>query len=101
MQRALDKLKVAPEHILVDGNRFLNYNNTPHTCIVGGDGKYASIAAASVLAKCYRDEYMRALAKEFPQYGWEKNMAYPTKKHKEAILQFGTTKHHRLSYKLF
>ncbi|HBG24244.1 MAG: ribonuclease HII [Bacteroidetes bacterium GWF2_41_61] len=101
MQRALDKLKVAPEHILVDGNRFLTYNNTPHTCIIGGDGKYASIAAASVLAKCYRDEYMRALAKEFPQYGWEKNMAYPTKKHKEAILQFGTTKHHRLSYKLF
>ncbi|MDP3436240.1 MAG: ribonuclease HII [Bacteroidales bacterium] len=101
MQRALDKLTVAPEHILVDGNRFMPYNNIPHSCIIGGDGKYASIAAASVLAKSYRDEYMRALAKEYPQYGWEKNMAYPTKKHKEAILQFGATKHHRMSYKLF
>lgn len=100
MQRALDKLKVAPEHILVDGNRFIGYNNIPHTCIIGGDGKYASIAAASILAKCYRDEYMRALAKEFPQYGWEKNMAYPTKKHKEAIEKYGVTIHHRLSYKL-
>ena len=100
MQRALDELKVAPEHILVDGNRFISYSNIPHTCIIGGDGKYASIAAASVLAKCYRDEYMRSLAKEYPQYGWEKNMAYPTKKHKEAIEKYGVTIHHRLSYKL-
>lgn len=100
MQRALDRLKVSPEHILVDGNKFISYNNIPHSCIVGGDGKYASIAAASVLAKSYRDEYMRSLAKEYPQYGWEKNMAYPTKKHKEAIEKYGVTIHHRLSYKL-
>lgn len=100
MHNALDKLKVMPEHILVDGNRFMKYGNTPHTCIIGGDGKYASIAAASVLAKSYRDEYMIKLSKEFPQYGWDKNMAYPTKMHREAIEKYGITIHHRKSYKL-
>lgn len=100
MHSALDKLKVMPEHILVDGNRFMKYGTTPHTCIIGGDGKYASIAAASVLAKSYRDEYMIKLSKEFPQYGWDKNMAYPTKMHREAIEKYGITIHHRKSYKL-
>ncbi|MFA6770364.1 MAG: ribonuclease HII [Bacteroidales bacterium] len=101
MHRALDKLSTTPEHILVDGNRFKKYKETEHTCIVGGDGKYASIAAASVLAKTWRDNYMRELAGENPWYGWEKNMAYPTKNHREAILKFGVTKHHRKSFSLY
>jgi len=101
MHWALDKLTTTPEHIIVDGNRFKAYKDIDHTCIVGGDGKYASIAAASVLAKTWRDSYMRELAKENPQYGWEKNMAYPTKKHREAIIKFGITKHHRTSFSLY
>ncbi len=101
MHKALEKLSIAPEHIIVDGNRFKEYKNIEHTCIVGGDGKYASIAAASVLAKTWRDSYMRELAIENPQYGWGKNMAYPTKKHREAIVEFGVTKHHRLSFCLY
>lgn len=101
MHRALDKLSLIPEHILVDGNRFKDYKNIQHTCIVGGDGKYASIAAASILAKTWRDSYMRELALENPQYGWDKNMAYPTKKHREAIVKFGVTKHHRVSFSLY
>ena len=100
MHRALDKLSVPPQSILVDGNRFYKYKDIPHTCVVKGDAKYASIAAASILAKTYRDEYMLELAKEYPQYGWDKNMAYPTKQHREAIKEFGITPHHRLSYRL-
>ena len=100
MHRALDGLVIVPEHILIDGNRFKQYKDITHTCIIGGDGKYTSIAAASVLAKTYRDDYMRELAKNFPQYGWDKNMAYPTKEHRAAIEQFGITEHHRASFRL-
>ena len=100
MHGALDQLQVRPTHILVDGNRFYKYGDIPHTCVVKGDGKYASIAAASVLAKTYRDEYMRQLAQEYPQYGWERNMGYPTKEHVEAIIKFGYTPHHRKSFHL-
>lgn len=100
MHRALDRLCIRPQAILVDGNRFYRYGEIPHTCIIRGDGKYASIAAASVLAKTHRDEYMLRLAQEFPQYGWDTNMAYPTKAHRQAIRQFGITPYHRLSYKL-
>ncbi len=101
MHRALDQLSTTPNHIIVDGNRFKSYKDIEHTCIVGGDGIYASIAAASVLAKTYRDSYMTELAMEHPEYGWEKNMAYPTKKHREAIVKFGVTKHHRVSFNLY
>ena len=100
MHRALDQLKVRPEAIIVDGNRFKPYNNIPHTTIVKGDGKYLSIAAASILAKTYRDDYMNELAKDFPQYDWLSNKGYPTKKHREAIRQFGITPYHRKSYNL-
>ena len=108
MHRALDQLKVRPEAIIVDGNRFKPYRsvvgsvtaNIPHTTIVKGDGKYLSIAAASILAKTYRDDYMNQLAKEYPQYDWLSNKGYPTKKHREAIRQFGITPYHRKSYNL-
>lgn len=100
MHGALDALKVTPTSILVDGNRFYKYKDIPHTCVVKGDAKFASIAAASVLAKTYRDEYMLEIAAEYPQYGWERNMAYPTKEHRDAIARYGVTPHHRLSYKL-
>lgn len=104
MHRAIDALGITPEHIIVDGNKFKPYikegKTIPHQCIVKGDGKYCSIAAASILAKTYRDDYMRELAKEYPQYGWEKNCGYPTKEHREAILKYGITPHHRQSYKL-
>ncbi len=100
MHRALDNLSVRPQSILVDGNKFHKYNDIPHLCVIKGDGKYASIAAASILAKTHRDEYMLKIAQEYPQYGWEKNMAYPTKQHREAIAKYGITPHHRLSYKL-
>ena len=100
MHRALDQLKVRPEAIIVDGNRFKPYNNIPHTTIVKGDGKYLSIAAASILAKTYRDDYMNQLAEEYPQYDWRSNKGYPTKKHREAIKQFGITPYHRKSYNL-
>ncbi|PKO96700.1 MAG: ribonuclease HII [Bacteroidetes bacterium HGW-Bacteroidetes-7] len=100
MHRAISKLEIKPELILVDGNRFKPYGNIPHKCIVGGDGKMTSIAAASVLAKSYRDCFMREIASEFPMYGWDKNMAYPTKLHREAIRKFGTTKYHRMSFRL-
>ena len=100
MHRALDQLKVRPEAIIVDGNRFKKYKDIPHTTIVKGDGKYLSIAAASILAKTYRDDYMNALAKEYPQYDWLSNKGYPTKKHREAIRQFGITPYHRKSYNL-
>lgn len=108
MHRALDQLKVRPEAIIVDGNRFKPYRpvvdgisvNIPHTTIVKGDGKYLSIAAASILAKTYRDDYMNSLAEEYPQYDWLSNKGYPTKKHREAIKQFGITPYHRKSYNL-
>ena len=119
MHRALDGLKVRPEAVIVDGNRFKPYRpvvdgssqseasqgpsapvNIPYTTIVKGDGKYLSIAAASVLAKTYRDDYMNQLAEEYPQYDWLSNKGYPTKKHREAIRQFGTTPYHRMSYNL-
>lgn len=100
MHLALDKLDVKPEYILVDGNRFYKYKEIPHECIIKGDGKLASIAAASILAKTHRDEYMLAISKEFPQYGWERNMAYPTKEHREAIERHGASKYHRMSFRL-
>jgi ribonuclease HII len=100
MHRALDQLKVRPEAVIVDGNRFKKYKDLPHTTIVKGDGKYLSIAAASILAKTYRDDYMNRLAEEYPQYDWLSNKGYPTKKHREAIRQCGITPYHRKSYNL-
>ena len=100
MHRALDQLKVRPEAIIVDGHRFKKYQDLPHTTIVKGDGKYLSIAAASILAKTYRDDYMNELAKEYPQYDWLSNKGYPTKKHRDAIRQYGITPYHRKSYNL-
>ena len=100
MHRALDQLKVHPEAIIVDGNRFKPYQELPHTTIVKGDGKYLAIAAASILAKTYRDDYMNQLAEEYPQYDWRSNKGYPTRKHREAIRQFGVTPYHRKSYNL-
>ncbi len=106
MQRALDRLSIRPEHILVDGNRFKSYvapgeiMATPHTTVVKGDAKFMSIAAASILAKTHRDELMLKLAEEFPGYGWEKNMGYPTPAHRKGIAELGITPHHRLSFRL-
>ena len=100
MHRALDALKLCPEAVIVDGNRFKPYRNLPYTTIVKGDGKYLSIAAASILAKTYRDDYMNKLAKEYPQYDWRSNKGYPTKKHREAIREHGITPYHRRSYNL-
>ena len=100
MQRALDLLPVRPEHILVDGNRWTPYRDVPAHTIVKGDATYLSIAAASVLAKTYRDDRMCALAHDYPQYGWEKNFGYPSKTHREAIRQYGPTPHHRMSFRL-
>lgn len=111
MHRALDQLSVRPEAIIVDGNRFKPYKRLsqsgedgggflPHTCIVKGDGKYLSIAAASILAKTYRDDYMDKLAEEYPQYDWQSNKGYPTRKHREAIKAYGITPYHRKSYNL-
>ena len=101
MHRALDQLKVRPEHIIVDGNRFKPYHEVPHVTIVKGDGKYLSIAAASILAKTYRDDYMNAIDAEFPVYGWKKNKGYPTKAHRSALAKSGPSPHHRMSYNLF
>lgn len=100
MQRAVRRLKVKPEYLLIDGNRFKPFDGYDYQCIVKGDAKFASIAAASVLAKTYRDEYMRRLAEEYPQYGWDRNMGYPTKEHVEAIIKHGYTPHHRKSFHL-
>ena len=100
MQRAVRKLGVKPEFLLIDGNRFKPFDDYKYQCVVKGDATYASIAAASVLAKTYRDEYMRKLAQEYPQYGWERNMGYPTKEHVEAIIKHGYTPHHRKSFHL-
>ena len=100
MHRALDQVGKVPDSILVDGNRFTAYNNIKHHCIVKGDGIYMSIAAASILAKTYRDDMMTKLAKEYPFYGWERNMGYPTKMHREGIREHGTTPFHRMSFQL-
>lgn len=100
MHRALDQLKVRPEAIIVDGNRFKPYRDLPHTTIVKGDGKYLSIAAASILAKTYRDDEMVRLAQEYPDYDWQHNMGYPTRKHREAIRQHGITPYHRRTFNL-
>lgn len=100
MHRALDQLQVRPEAIIVDGNRFKPYHNLPHTTIVKGDGKYLSIAAASILAKTYRDDEMIRLAQEYPDYDWQHNMGYPTRKHREAIRQHGVTPYHRRTFNL-
>ena len=100
MHRAVDALSLRPESLLIDGNRFRKYQDLPHHCIVKGDGKFLSIAAASVLAKTYRDEYMYALHTQFPEYNWLKNKGYPTIAHRKAIKAIGTTEHHRMSFKL-
>ena len=100
MHRALDALKVRPEAIIIDGNRFKPYQDVPYTTIVKGDGKYLSIAAASILAKTYRDDYMQSIAEEFPQYDWKSNKGYPTKKHRAAIKEFGISPYHRKSFTL-
>lgn len=100
MHRALDQLKTRPELILVDGNKFHPYNYTPHQCVIKGDSKILSIAAASILAKNYRDQLMIQLHEEFPEYGWNKNMGYATKTHREALKKYGPTKYHRKSFRL-
>lgn len=100
MHRCIDELQACPEFIIVDGNRFKNYKEVPHECIIKGDGKYLNIAAASILAKTYRDEYMMKIHEEFPMYNWKQNKGYPTAAHREAIREFGITKYHRKSFKL-
>lgn len=98
MNIAAANLKVAPQFLAIDGNRFISHNGLPYKCIVKGDGKYANIAAASVLAKTHRDEYMMRLHEEFPNYGWDRNKGYPTKEHRLAIREYGLTPYHRLSF---
>ena len=100
MHRAVDDLKIRPEHLLIDGNRFKPYGNVPFTTIVNGDGKMASIAAASILAKTYRDDFMNKIAVEYPQYDWLSNKGYPTVKHRNAIKEYGITPYHRKSFNL-
>jgi ribonuclease HII len=100
MHLALEQLSKKPEYIIVDGNRFKSFQEIPHQCIVKGDGKYQNIAAASVLAKTYRDDFMEKLGLEFPQYDWKKNKGYPTKKHREAIKKYGITTYHRTSFQM-
>ncbi len=100
MQQCVLKLKITPLYIIVDGNRFKPLPNIPHSCIVKGDQKYLSIAAASILAKTYRDEFMNRIHLEYPMYNWKKNKGYPTKEHREAIKKYGITKYHRRSFKL-
>lgn len=100
MHKAINQLLIIPEHILVDGNRFKPYLDIPHLCIIKGDGKYLNIAAASILAKTYRDEFMNLIHEEFPMYNWKQNKGYPTKEHRAAIQKYGVTKYHRLSFKL-
>lgn len=99
MHRAIDQLKTTPTSLLIDGNRFNAYPNIPHHCIIKGDGKYLSIAAASILAKTYRDEFMQKLAVQFPVYSWKTNKGYPTKAHREAIRTYGPTDYHRRSFR--
>ena len=98
MHRALDQLKLKPGHLLIDGNRFKAYQEIPHTCIIKGDGKYLSIAAASILAKTYRDDYMEVIHMEFPEYNWQKNKGYPTLHHRKVVREIGITPYHRLSF---
>lgn len=100
MHKAVSGLTVIPQLLLIDGNKFIPYENIPHKCIVKGDATYMSIAAASILAKTYRDEFMYKIAMEFPEYHWNENKGYPTKSHRAAIMEYGITKYHRLSYKL-
>lgn len=100
MHRAVDQLQIRPQHLLIDGNRFKPYTDIPHTTVVKGDGKYLSIAAASILAKTYRDDYMEAIHEEYPVYDWSKNKGYPTKKHRQAIAEHGTSHYHRLTFNL-
>lgn len=100
MHRAIEQLGVVPQHLIVDGNRFKPYRDIPYDCVVKGDGKYLSIAAASVLAKTYRDDYMMQLHDLYPQYGWDKNKGYPTRDHREAIARYGATPCHRMSFRL-
>jgi ribonuclease HII len=100
MQRAVASLKIRPQHLLIDGNRFRKYEDIPHTCIVKGDGKLLPIAAASVLAKTYRDDFMLKIADEYPLYDWKNNKGYPTQKHRDAVCRYGATPYHRLSFNL-
>ena len=100
MHRAVAALTVVPTHLLIDGNRFRPLEGFPHTCVIGGDGLYRNIAAASVLAKTFRDEHMRALALDFPEYGWEQHAGYPTKQHRTAIRAHGPSPHHRMGFRL-
>lgn len=100
MHRAVNQLNQVPELLLIDGNRFTPYKNIPHQCIIKGDAKFLSIAAASILAKTYRDDFMKIAAEKYPYYFWEQNMGYPTKKHREAIKNYGTTPLHRLTFQL-
>lgn len=100
MQECIVKLTPVPEYIIVDGNRFKPVNNIPHSCIIKGDSKYLSIAAASILAKTYRDDYMTMIHEEYPMYNWKQNKGYPTEQHREAIRKYGITKYHRKSFRL-
>jgi ribonuclease HII len=100
MHRAIDQLKITPELLLIDGNRFNKYKDIPHECIIEGDAKYMSIAAASVLAKTYRDDFMKKMADKYPVYGWHTNMGYATRQHRDAIKENGTTELHRMSFQL-
>lgn len=100
MHRAIEQLRVVPQHLLIDGNRFKPYPGIAHTCVVKGDGKYEAIAAASVLAKTYRDDYMNELHEKYPMYDWKSNKGYPTKAHRAAIAQYGPSPYHRLSFQL-
>lgn len=100
MHRAIKQLKIVPQHLLIDGNRFNPYPDIEHTCIIKGDGKYLSIAAASILAKTYRDDYMMKLHAEYPIYNWDKNKGYPTRKHRDAIRQNGASPYHRMTFQL-
>ncbi len=100
MNRAVKKLKIKPEHLLIDGNRFRPQTNIPYTCMIKGDGRFLSIAAASILAKTYRDDFMQQIHNEFPYYDWDRNKGYPTKKHREGIKKYGVTKYHRMTFRL-
>ena len=100
MHRAIGQLSVTPQHLLIDGNRFKPYRGIAHTCVVKGDGKYEAIAAASILAKTYRDDYMNELHEKYPMYDWKSNKGYPTKTHRAAIARYGTTPYHRQSFQL-
>ena len=100
MHRSIEQLSTIPEHIAVDGNKFKPYEEIPHQCVIKGDGKYLNIAAASILAKTYRDEFMAKIHEEYPMYNWKQNKGYPTKQHREAIKKYGITKYHRKSFRL-